>query len=54
MTANSFGTPEQVMGAAQQSAQGHRKGTTPAFFLNAEWALRRQLITDHDQRQAAA
>ena len=54
MTDNPFVTPEQIMGAAQQSAQGHRKGTTSAFFLNAEWALRRQLMTDHDQRQAAA
>ena len=47
-------TPEQIMGSSQQSAGGHRKGTTSAFFLNAEWALRRTLHSDHDRLQAAA
>ena len=47
-------TPEQIMGASQQSAGGHRKGTTSAFFLNAEWALRQPQRTEHDRLQAAA
>ena len=47
-------TPEQIMGTSQQSANGHRKGTTSAFFLNAEWALRRPLKTDQDRLQAEA
>ena len=47
-------TPDQIMGASQQSANGHRKGTTSAFFLNAEWALRRPLVTDQDRLQAEA
>ncbi|WP_206749799.1 hypothetical protein [Synechococcus sp. UW179A] len=42
------------MGTSQHSANGHRKGTTSAFFLNAEWALRRSLITDQDRLQAEA
>lgn len=47
-------TPDQIMGASQKSANGHRKGTTSAFFLNAEWALRRPLVTDQDRLQAEA
>jgi hypothetical protein len=47
-------TPEQIMGESQQSAGGHRKGTTSAFFLNAEWALRQPRATEHDRLQAAA
>ena len=47
-------TPDQIMGASQQSANGHRKGTTSAFFMNAEWALRRPLVTDQDRLQAEA
>ena len=42
------------MGTSQQSAHGHRKGTTSAFFLNAEWALRRLQKTNQDRLQAAA
>jgi len=54
MTNDCCVTPEQIMGTSQQSANGHRKGTTSAFFLNAEWALRRTLITDQDRLQAEA
>lgn len=54
MTNDCCVTPEQIMGTSQQSANGHRKGTTSAFFLNAEWALRRPLVTDQDRLQAEA
>ena len=54
MTDDRCVSPEQIMSTSQQSAHGHRKGTTSAFFLNAEWALRRLQKTNQDRLQAAA
>lgn len=51
---DAFVTREQIMPSHQHSEGGHRKGTTSAFFLNAQWALRATLHSPEDKLQAAA
>lgn len=41
-------------GRKAQGVGGHRKGTTSAFFLNAEYALRVQPTSDYDKKRQAA